>query len=211
MEMTQQDLVEVIRLAGVEDERLIAAFEAIPRADFVPGRLAGSAYEDQPLPIPHGQVTTQPSLSAFMIEALELQPTDRVLEVGTGYGYQTALIALLCAHVTTIEVWKDLARQAHSNLARHGIDNVDVRVGDGSLGVAEAAPFDAILVSAAFTRVPPPLVDQLADGGVLVQPIGPGGDEMVTLFRKSGGRLLRVRDVIPARFVRFIGKEAFPM
>jgi protein-L-isoaspartate(D-aspartate) O-methyltransferase len=210
MVMTQADLVEVIRLAGVEDPRLIDAFATIPRARFVPEHLAGSAYQDQPLPIPHGQVTTQPSLSAVMIAALELKPTDRVLEVGTGCGFQTALLASLCAHVISIEMWADLADQARSNLRRQGIENVEVMVGDGSLGVPERAPYDATLVSAAFTQVPEPLADQLVDGGRLVQPIGHGGDEMVTLFLRTHGRLVGVREVIPARFVRLVGEEAFP-
>jgi len=210
MEMTQADLVDVIRFAGIEDPRLIAAFETIPRAGFVPKHLVGLAYEDEPLPIPHDQVTTQPSLSAVMIEALELKPSERVLEVGSGYGFQTALLAQLCAHVTSIEIWADLAEVARSNLGAHAIENVEVVAGDGSLGVPDRGPFDAVLVSAAFTRVPKPLVDQLVDGGRLVQPIGRGGDEMVTLFRKTEGRLVEVRDVIPARFVRLVGEEAFP-
>ena len=210
MEATQADLVRVIRAAGIRDQRLITAFETIPRADFVPKHLVGSAYEDQPLPIPHDQVTTQPSLAAVMIEALELQPSDRVLEVGSGYGFQTALLAHLCAEVTSIEIWDDLADVARRNLASHAIDNVEVVVGDGSLGVPERSPFDAVMVSGAFTSVPEPLVDQLVDGGRLIQPIGGGGAEMVTLFRKSEGRLVKVREVISARFVRLVGEEAFP-
>lgn len=210
MEPTQADLVDVLRRVGIEDPGLISAFETIPRADFVPGHLSGLAYEDQPLPIPHDQVTTQPSLSAVMIEALDLKPSDRVLEVGSGYGFQTALLARLCAHVTSIEIWHDLAEVARRNLKAHGLENVEVIVGDGSLGAPERAPFDAVLVSAAFIRVPQPLVDQLADGGRLVQPIGRGGNEMVTLFRKSDDRLVRMRAVIPARFVRLVGEEAFP-
>jgi protein-L-isoaspartate(D-aspartate) O-methyltransferase len=210
MEMTQTDLVDVIRTVGIQDPRVIAAFEAIPRAVFVPENLVDRAYDDEPLPIPHDQVTTQPSLSAVMIEALDLKRSDRVLEVGSGYGFQTALLARLCSHVTSIEVWGDLADVARHNLRASSIENVEVVVGDGTLGVPERAPFDAILVSAAFTRVPQPLADQLVDGGRLVQPIGRGGDEMVTLFGKADDRLVAVRDVIPARFVRLVGEKAFP-
>lgn len=210
MPPAQSDLVEAVRRAGVEDRRLLELIRTVPRAGFVPPALVEFAYEDRPLAIPRDQVTTQPSLSAAMIEALNLQDDDRVLEVGTGYGFQTALLAGLCRHVTTIEMWADLADQARSNLRRHGIGNVDVRVGDGSLGVPEAAPFDATLVSAAFTDVPQPLVAQLVEGGRLVQPIGSGGNEMVRLFHKRDRQLQPVRDVIPARFVRFVGREAFP-
>jgi protein-L-isoaspartate(D-aspartate) O-methyltransferase len=207
---TQTDLADVVRSIGIEDPRLVAAFETIPRADFVPKHLVASAYEDRPLPIPHDQVTTQPTLSAMMIEALELRPSDRVLEVGSGYGFQTALLARLSARVTSIEIWLDLADVARRNLAFHGIENVEVVVGDGSLGVPDRAPFDAVLTSAAFTRVPEPLVDQLVDEGRLIQPIGAGGSEMVTLFHKTDGRLVQVREVTPARFVRLVGEEAFP-
>lgn len=210
MAMTQTDLVDVIRIVGIEDPRLIAAFESIPRADFVPSHLVAKAYDDEPLPIPHDQVTTQPSLSAVMIEALELKPSDRVLEIGSGYGFQTALLAHLCSHVTSIEIWDDLAYVARRNLRAHSVDNVEVLVGDGSLGVPDRAPFDAILISAAFIQVPRPLVDQLVEGGRLIQPIGWGGDEMVTLFHKTDGQLVAVRGVIPARFVRFVGEQAFP-
>jgi protein-L-isoaspartate(D-aspartate) O-methyltransferase len=209
MENTQADLVDVIRAAGIENPQLIAAFETVPRAGFVPEQVVGSAYQDRPFPIPHDQVTTQPSLSAMMIEALELKPSDRVLEVGSGYGFQTALLARLSAHVTSIEMWDDLADAARRNLRAHSIDNVEVIVGDGSMGVPHRAPFDAVLVSAAFTRVPEPLVDQLAKGGRLIQPIGRGGNEMVTLFRKTEGRLASVRGVVPARFVRLVGDRAF--
>lgn len=204
MAKTQADLVKAVRAAGIEDQRLIAAFEAIPRAGFVPEHLVASAYRDEPLPIPHRQTTTQPSLSAMMIEALELEPSDRVLEVGTGYGFQTALLARLCAHVTSVEIWEALAATARSNLTAHGVDNVEVVVGDGSKGHPDRAPYDAILVSAAFPRVPAPLVSQLAEGGRLIQPVGRGGAEMVTLFRKTDNRLVTVREIVPARFVPLV-------
>ena len=121
-----------------------------------------------------------------------------------------ALLAKLAEHVISIERWPDLAAQARIHLVRHQITNVDITTGDGSVGVPEAAPFDAILVSAAFPEVPQPLTEQLAAGGRLVQPIGPGGNEMVTLYRKVDGGLRRVRDVVPAYFVRLVGRQAFP-
>lgn len=209
MARSQQDLVKTVVSSGVVDERLIEAFRTIPRADFVPEESRSIAYEDRPIPIAREQVTTQPSLSAMMIEALDPGPESRVLEVGTGLGFQTALLAYLAREVVSIEVWEDLANKAASNLARQGITNVDIRVGDGSLGVPERAPYDAILVSAAFTEVPGPLFDQLVDGGRIVQPIGPGGSETVTLFRRVGNDMRRVREIIPARFVRLVGREGF--
>lgn len=209
MARSQHDLVRAAVSSGVANEKLIEAFRTIPRADFVPGEARSIAYEDRPIPIARDQVTTQPSLSAMMIEALDPGPESRVLEVGTGLGFQTALLAFLAGEVVSIEVWEDLANEAASNLARQGITNVDIRVGDGSLGVPQRAPYDAILVSAAFTEVPEPLFHQLVDDGVIVQPIGPGGSEAVTLFRRVGDDLRPVREIIPARFVRLVGREAF--
>ena len=176
----------------------------IRRSDFVPPRFADLAGQDVPLSIGHGQVTTQPSLVAAMVEALALDGSENVLEVGTGCGYQTALLASLARGVWSIERWPELAEAARANLAKAGIVNVEVVVGDGTGGLPERAPFDAILVSAAFPEVPAPLVDQLVPGGRLVQPIGPGGDEEVTLFVKREGRLLRSRIVTYAHFVPLV-------
>lgn len=209
MARSQHDLVKTVVSAGITNERLIEAFRTIPRADFVPEGSRSIAYEDRPIPIAHDQVTTQPSLSAMMIEALDPGPESRVLEVGTGLGFQSALLAHLVGEVVSIELWEDLAEKAASNLAGQGITNVDIQVGDGSLGVPDRAPYDGILVSAAFTEVPGPLFDQLADGGRIVQPIGPGGSETVTLFVRAGEELSRTREIIPARFVRLVGHEAF--
>jgi protein-L-isoaspartate(D-aspartate) O-methyltransferase len=162
-----------------------------------------------PIRIPHGQVTTQPSLVACMVEALSLTGPERVLEIGTGYGWQSALLARLAAEVWSIERWDDLAASARMQLARLGATNVEVVVGDGSEGLAEHAPYDAILVSAAFPRVPAPLIGQLAEDGRLVQPIGRGGDEDVVLFRTRDGALQRVSTVAGARFVPLVGRHGF--
>ena len=142
---------------------------------------------DRPLPIPHGQVTSQPSLTAKMIEALRLAGSEHVLEVGTGYGFRTALLAHLSNFVWSVKRWSDISSTARANLARHGITNVEVIVGDGTEGLPEHAPYEAILVSAAFPPVPPPLVEKRALGGRLVQPISSGGQELVVLFAKELG------------------------
>jgi protein-L-isoaspartate(D-aspartate) O-methyltransferase len=206
---TQADLVAILRAEGIADERVLAAFDAVPRAGFVPADLGGRAYLDEPLPIPHGQVTTQPSLVARMIEGLALTGSERVLEIGAGHGFQTAVLARLANFVWSIERWEDLARTARDNLRRHGVENVEVVVGDGSEGLAEQAPFEAIIVSAAFPRVPGPLADQVADGGRLVQPVGPGGREEVVLFERGRRGLERRRTLTGAHFVRLYGRHGF--
>jgi protein-L-isoaspartate(D-aspartate) O-methyltransferase len=208
--MTPADLARAVRAAGVRDERVLAAIRDIPRVGFVPADQASAAYRDEPVPISHGQVTTQPSLSAQMVAALDLTGTERVLEVGTGLGFQTALLARLAAEVVTIERWPDMVEQATQNLTRQGIDNVTVLVGDGSDGVPDHAPYDAVVVSAAFPSVPPPLVDQLRPGGRLVQPIGVGGHERVVLFERTPEGLTRRRMLTLARFVRLYGHHGFP-
>ena len=201
-------LVAASRAAGVEDERVLAAIASVPRSDFVPAEHAERADIDTPVPIPHGQVTTQPSLVARMVEALALDGDERVLEIGTGYGWQTALLAELGHAVFSVERFPDLAETARAALA--GRENVHVVVGDGSEGLPEHAPFDAILVAAAYPEVPAPLAEQLAEGGRLVQPIGLGGAEDVVLFEKRGGTLHRVRTVSGAHFVRLHGRHGFP-
>jgi protein-L-isoaspartate(D-aspartate) O-methyltransferase len=205
----QEKLVTAARRAGVEDPRVLEAVRRVPRAAFVPLDQVGSAYHDEPLRIPHGQVTTQPSLSARMVQALRLAGTEQVLEVGTGYGYQTALLALLASFVTSIERWRDLAELARRNLAAQDITNVHVLDGDGTEGVPAAASYDAILVSAAFPHVPQPLVSQLRIGGRLVQPIGTGGAERVTVFERSADGLVSLAVVCHARFVRLYGRHGY--
>jgi protein-L-isoaspartate(D-aspartate) O-methyltransferase len=195
--------------AGVRDERVLDAIRAVPRADFVPPELVDRAYEDAPLPIPHRQVTTQPSLVARMVEGLGLRGGERVLEVGTGYGWQTALLARLAEEVFSIERFPDLAEAARRALLEAGVQNATIVVGDGSAGLPERSPFDAVLVAAAFPSVPPPLRDQLAAGGRLVQPIGPGGADDVTLFVKDEHGLRAVETLVPAHFVRLHGEYGF--
>jgi protein-L-isoaspartate(D-aspartate) O-methyltransferase len=208
---TPAALVEAARAAGVRDERVLTVMAELPRAAFVPPHLAGDAYVDEPLRIPHRQVTTQPSLVATMVEALELKGDERVLEVGTGYGYQTALLARLAGEVWSIELWSDLTDAARAALDAQRIGNVRLVVGDGTRGLPERAPFDAIVVSAAFPTVPNPLAEQLAEGGRLVQPIGYGGSEDVVQFRKGRQGLTRARSLTAARFVRLYGEHGYAL
>jgi protein-L-isoaspartate(D-aspartate) O-methyltransferase len=206
---TERDLLAALRREGIRDVRLLEAVRAVPRRSFVPESAADRAYLDVPLEIPRDQVTTQPSLVAKMLESLELTGDERVLEVGTGYGWQTGLLACLAREVWSVERWPDLAETARQNLLRQGIANAVVVVGDGTEGLAAEAPFGAILVSAAFTSVPPALAAQLAPGGRLVQPIGPGGREDVVLFERRAERLVRRRTVTRAHFVRLVGRQGF--
>jgi protein-L-isoaspartate(D-aspartate) O-methyltransferase len=202
-----QDLVDAAREAGVTDKRVLNAIAAVPRANFVPPRLARRAYKDIAVKLPHDQVTTQPSLVAQVVAALELAPPDRVLEVGTGFGWQTALLAWLADEVWSIERWPHLAEAACRNLA--DFPNASVVVGDGGLGLPEHAPYNAIVVTAAFPSVPRPLIEQLSEGGRLVQPLGQGGADDVVLFEKRDGVMHRSRFLTAAHFVRLYGEHGF--
>jgi protein-L-isoaspartate(D-aspartate) O-methyltransferase len=203
-------LIRAIEAAAVRDVRVLDAFRRIPRQLFVPLEWAGRAGEDRPIPIPHGQVTTQPSLIARMVAGLRLQGRERVLEVGTGLGFQTAILAALAEKVFSVERFADLAEQARMNLLAAGIVGPIVVVGDGTLGLAEHAPFEAIVVSAAAPEVPEPLVEQLTEGGRLVHPLGPGGYETVIAYRKEGGRLVEEARLTPASFVPLVGEHGLP-
>lgn len=206
---TRSDLLAALRREGIDDARLLDAVGAVPRASFVPESALDRAYFDVPLEIPHDQVTTQPSLVAKMLESLELMGEERVLEVGTGFGWQTALLAHLAREVWSVERWPDLAESARRNLLAEGVGNAKVVVGDGSEGFAEQAPYAAIVVSAAFTSVPPALAAQLLQGGRLVQPIGPGGREDVVLFQQRQEGLVPRGTITRAHFVRLVGRQGF--
>src|SRR5688500_13775701 len=189
--LSSSGLVAAAWRAGVRDRRVLEALAAVPRGAYVPDGAEVAAGADRPIPIAGGQVTTQPSLVAAMVEALGLHGDERVLEVGAGLGYQAAVLARLAHDVWSVERRPELAAAARDNLAGQGMENAAVVLGDGTEGLPEHAPYDAIVVAAAHPHVPPPLVHQLALGGRLVQPIGA---EDVILFRRlPDGRLLRER------------------
>ena len=188
----QQQREEMVRTQiaerGIRDLRVLDAMRKVPRHEFVPETFRQDAYEDHPLPIGEEQTISQPYIVAVMLEYLTLRATDRILEVGTGSGYVTALLSLLCAEVYSVERHAELAASAESTLHRLEYRNVKIRVGDGSQGWAEYAPFDAILVSAATPEMPPTLFRQLRDGGRMMVPIGPPSSQELQLICKVSGR-----------------------
>ncbi|HXI70317.1 MAG TPA: protein-L-isoaspartate(D-aspartate) O-methyltransferase [Verrucomicrobiae bacterium] len=189
----------------ITNARVLAAMLKVPRHEFVPPGIRPHAYDDSPLPIGHEQTISQPYIVAFMTEKLEPKPADRVLEVGTGSGYQAAVLAELVQEVYTIEIVEPLARRAEADLNRLGYTNVHVRAGDGYQGWPEAAPFDAIMVTCAPEDVPQPLTAQLKDGGRMIIPVGPMGNQQLVLLRKAGGRL-QPHAVLPVSFVPMTGQ-----
>lgn len=187
----------------VSDPRVIDAFKRVDRGNFVPKGSEAEAYYDRPVVLPHRQTTSQPSLIARMVEAAAPGPDDRVLEVGTGYGFQTALLALLATEVVSVERYERLAEAARANLERAGLTNVEVHVGDGWDGWPAKAPYDAIVVSAAAEQMPKALVEQLVDGGRLVVPLTRGRSDDVVVVVKEG-EATRERLITPARFVPLV-------
>jgi protein-L-isoaspartate(D-aspartate) O-methyltransferase len=195
---------EQIAARDVSDARVLKAMRDVPRHEFVPAEVRRHAYADQPLPIGHSQTISQPYIVAFMTEKLAPQPTDRVLEIGTGSGYQAAVLSKLVAEVFTIEIVEPLATRAAADLKRLGFDNVKVKAGDGYKGWPEHAPFDAVIVTCAPDHVPQPLVDQLKEGGRMIIPVGRGVQELY-LLEKRGGKVEQ-RAVLPVRFVPMTGQ-----
>lgn len=190
-----------LRPNGITDERVLEAMGEVPREEFLTGRLRRRAYDDRALPIPAGQTISQPLVVAAMTQALALRPGDRALEVGTGTGYQAAVLSRLCGRVTSVELEPELARLAAANLERLGYRNVAVVTGDGSLGWPAAAPYDAILVACAAPEVPPALVEQLAPAGRLVMPVGPRDEQTLVLLTKGPEGRLAERTLFGVRFV----------
>ena len=197
-------LVAAARAAGVTDPRVLEAVAAVPRAAFVSRSARRHVDEDRPIPIGEQQTTSQPSLIASMLASLHLDGHERVLEVGTGTGYEAALLSHLAAEVHTVERYASLAQQARENLAEVGCTNVHVHVGDGTQGWPAAAPFEAIIVAAATSQVPQPLVDQLADGGRLLAPVGGSGGQELIRYVARDGQLHEDRRIVPVRFVPLV-------
>jgi protein-L-isoaspartate(D-aspartate) O-methyltransferase len=201
-------LVEDIRAKGIRDLSVLRAFERVPRHQFVPTGIRHRAYEDTPLPIGNGQTISQPYIHAHYLELLNLKGTEKVLEIGTGTGYQTALLAQLVPQVFSIERIAALSDQAKVNLEKLGLGNVSLCVGDGTLGWTAYAPYDAILVSAGSPSVPQPLLDQLGDGGRLLIPEGDLETQHLMVYTRRGQRIDK-REVAPVRFVPLIGSHGW--
>jgi protein-L-isoaspartate(D-aspartate) O-methyltransferase len=204
----RMEFLLTLRRRGIGDQAVLRAMDEVPRAQFVETDFAWQAYADQALPIACGQTISQPYVVAYMTEQLALRPHHRVLEVGTGSGYQAAVLSRLAREVVSIERYRTLADQAGERLAALGYGNVEIVVGDGLAGVPDKAPFDRILVTAAAERVPQTLLDQLADDGVMLLPLGPqhGSQHIVKLTKSQTG--IEREDLIPVRFVPLLPGQA---
>lgn len=196
---------EQLAARGISDPRLLKAMGRLPRHLFVPESMRDRAYDDSPLPIGDGQTISQPYMVAWMTELLEVKEEDKILEIGTGSGYQAAILCELAAEVLSIEKYPRLAGKAEERLRRLGYDNLSILVGDGTMGWPEEAPFDGIIVTAGAPSIPEPLPEQLADGGRLVIPVGPSGMQMLTLVRREGGSFT-TREEGSCVFVPLVGK-----
>jgi protein-L-isoaspartate(D-aspartate) O-methyltransferase len=197
-----------LRARGISDERVLAAMGEVPREAFLPEDLRRRAYADSALPIGSEQTISQPWIVAAICQALALEGPERVLEVGTGSGYSAAVLSLLASHVVSVERHEPLSRSARGVLQELDVRNVELFVGDGSLGVSARAPFDAIAVHATAPAAPPALLDQLVDGGRLVVPVAAGDNDVLTVLRRVGDRV-ETEAISPCRFVPLIGEEGF--
>jgi protein-L-isoaspartate(D-aspartate) O-methyltransferase len=193
-----------LRARGVHDERVLAAMNRVQRHEFVPKEFRTQAYADHPIPIDQGQTISQPFIVAVMLEQLRLQPQDSVLEIGTGSGYVTALLAQLACKVFSIERHAPLANSARELLSRFAYRNIEIVVGDGSRGLPDHAPFEAIIVSAAALEIPPALFAQLREGGRMIIPVGPPEAQLLQLVRKQAGRRV-ITNLDACRFVPLLG------
>ncbi|MGV3532195.1 MAG: protein-L-isoaspartate(D-aspartate) O-methyltransferase [Chthoniobacteraceae bacterium] len=202
----RQNMVEAqIAERGIKDGRVLEAMRTVPRHEFVPADVKAKAYEDTPLPIGYEQTISQPYIVALMTQQLAPAPTDRVLEIGTGSGYQAAVLSTMVREVCTIEIVEPLAKRAKEDLARLGYKNVEVRHGDGYLGWKEKAPFDSIIVTCAPDRVPKPLIEQLKEGGRMIIPVGEAGNQQLFVMEKRNGKIGQ-RAIVPVAFVPMTGE-----
>ena len=203
-------MVEIqLRHRGIRDQRVLDAMLRVPRHEFVPSALVNAAYDDRPLPLGDAETISQPYIVAVMTEAARVEPGDKALEVGTGSGYQAAILAYLGARVYSVERNAGLARTARESLARLGYDGVEIIVGDGSEGYPQAAPYTVIIVTAAAPAVPPALLEQLADEGRLVIPVGDLRQQDLLLIHKQAGQV-KTRVLDPCQFVPLVGKAGWP-
>ena len=203
----RRDMVEhQIKARGIRDAKVLQAMMTVPRHKFVLRSYMDHAYIDSPLPIGEGQTISQPYIVAFMTEILELEKSDKVLEIGTGSGYQAAVLAELCDSVYTIEIFESLGKQASKLFEELNYDNIKVKIGDGYKGWKEHAPFDRIIVTCAPSHIPEPLQEQLTEGGIMIIPTGEFYAQNLVLLEKRNGKLMR-ENVLPVRFVPMIDKE----
>jgi protein-L-isoaspartate(D-aspartate) O-methyltransferase len=193
-----------IRARGIDDPLVLKAMRTVERHRFIPADLERLAYNDEPLPIGEGQTISQPYIVAYMTEALKLNGNEKVLEIGTGSGYQAAVLAEIVDRVYTIEIVESLGIQARGRLQKMGYKNIQCRIGDGYIGWPEEAPFDAVIVTAAPPEIPQPLIDQLKDGGRMIAPVGSWYQELIRITKK--GNNIRKERLIPVRFVPMTGK-----
>jgi len=208
-ERARHEMVRLqIQARGISDERVLAAMRAVPRHRFVPGHMLGAAYRDAPLAIGQGQTISQPYIVAYMTDRLQLEGCERVLEIGTGSGYQAAILGILAREVITVERLPVLSREAKALLDELGYDNVHVKVGDGTLGWPEDAPYDAIVVTAAAPQMPAPLQWQLADGGRLLAPVGPRWSQQLVRVRREG-ETFQTETLLGVAFVPLLGEHGW--